>query len=89
MITTRVAIHCRTSSQVQIVYNIQIYVIEENTAAFKRVKWTIGTSAGGDLVYIIKATRLDYGLYYYKLTGIIEIQIGTSANSFGYIEITS
>lgn len=89
MITTGVATHCRNSSQVQLVYDIQIYAIEENTAAFKRVRWTIGTSAGGDLVYIIYARSLDYGLYYYKLTGIIEIQIGTSANSFGYIEITS
>lgn len=87
-ITTRVAIHCRIFGQVQIVYDIQIYAIQENTGTFKRVKKAIGTSAGGDLVYIIYAKRLEYGLYYYKLTGIIETQIGTSANSFGYIEVT-
>ena len=79
---------CRTSSQVQMSYYIDIYFINLESGSFLLDTWTKGTTET-DLSVTIKTNLFSYGLYYLKVTGSIETIAGTVVDSFAYIEVTS
>ncbi|XP_068684192.1 polycystin-1-like protein 2 [Montipora foliosa] len=88
-IIASVTVDCRISFPIRMVYDIDIYAIEINTGTFRSVAKKIGITTGNEFEYTMSAKRFNYGLYYYKISGIIETQIGTSVNKFGYVEVTS
>lgn len=83
-----IKIDCRISGQVQMVYNAEMYTIDLNSGSFRRVVNKIG-GAVSDVTTTVRGRGFSYGLYYFKFTGTIEGQPGFTANSFGYIEVTS
>lgn len=72
-IIVSVIVDCRIFFFIWMVYDIEIYVIEINIGIFRCVVKKIGIIVGNEFEYIMFVKRFNYGFYYYKVLGIIEI----------------
>lgn len=88
MFYATLVINCHISGQVRVVFNEEIYAIDQRSGSFSNVRTRIGTAVS-DIKTTIRGKDYNYGYYFYKITGTIERHTGTTVSSFGYIEVTS